>query len=188
MHYRRSYDFSMPDDRDPNRSVAAFIHDPRVLDPGQDVVSTSELSQDDIAQVVRVLDAIREWREAEQRLSLATRSDMQLGENDMKALRFLVLCKNQNIVATPGALSEHLNISSAATTKLLDRLAEAGHIQRSPHPSDRRAITITITQSTHELGRDTVGKTHAHRFEAAARLTPEEREIVIRFLADLSSP
>src|SRR4051794_10095790 len=188
MHYRRSYDFPMSDARERSRSVAGTIHDPRMLDPRQELVKTSGLGDDEIGQIVRVLDAIRQWREAEQRLSLASRNDMQLGENDMKALRFLVLCKNQGIVATPGALSEHLNISSAATTKLLDRLAEAGHIQRSPHPSDRRAITITITQSTHELVRDTVGKTHAHRFEAAARLTPEEREIVIRFLADLSGP
>jgi len=121
-----------------------------MLDPKQEIVSTSGLSEDEVGQVVRVLDAIREWREAEQRLSLESRNDMQLGENDMKALRFLVLCKNQNIVATPGALAEHLAVSSAATTKLLDRLEAAGHIQRSPHPTDRRAITITITQSTHE--------------------------------------
>jgi DNA-binding MarR family transcriptional regulator len=186
MHYRRSYDFHMSDARERSRSVAGFIHDPRVLDPKQELVTTSGLSEEEVGQVVRVLDAIREWRDAEQRLSLESRNDMQLGENDMKALRFLVLCKNQNIVATPGALADHLAVSSAATTKLLDRLEAAGHIQRSPHPTDRRAITITITQSTHEQVRDTVGKTHAHRFEAAARLSPEERELVIRFLKDLS--
>lgn len=186
MHYRRSYDFPMSDARERSRSVAASIHDPRMLDPKQEVVSTAGLGDEEIAQVVRVLDAIREWRDAEQRLSLESRNDMQLGENDMKALRFLVLCKTQNIVATPGALADHLGVSSAATTKLLDRLEAAGHIQRAPHPTDRRAITITITQSTHEQVRDTVGKTHAHRFEAAARLTPDERELVIRFLKDLS--
>ena len=187
MHSRRSYDFPMSDAREPNRTLAGLLHDPRALDPAQEIVNTEGLDETDIAQIVSVLDAIRRWREAEQRVSFQSRNDMQLGENDMKALRFLVLCKTQGIAATPGVLADHLGVSSAATTKLLDRLEAAGHIQRSPHPTDRRAITITITQSTHEQVRDTVGKTHAHRFEAAARLTPGERETVIRFLADLSS-
>jgi DNA-binding MarR family transcriptional regulator len=176
----------MSDPREQARRFASLLHDPRALDPGQEIVSTQGLDDSEIAQIVRVLDAIRGWREAEQRVSFQSRNDMQLGENDMKALRFLVLCKTQGIVATPGSLADHLGVSSAATTKLLDRLEDAGHIQRAPHPTDRRALTITITQATHEQVRDSVGKTHAHRFEAAARLTPEEREVVIRFLADLS--
>ena len=79
-----------------------------------------------------------------------------------------------------------MNISTASTTKLLDRLAAAGHVTRSPHPTDRRALMITITERTHEQVRDTVGRTHARRFDVAARLTPAERETVIGFLNDLS--
>jgi hypothetical protein len=45
---------------------------------------------------------------------------------------------------------------------------------------------VTIAKRTHEQVRDTVGRTHARRFEVAARLTPDEREVVIRFLNDLS--
>jgi DNA-binding MarR family transcriptional regulator len=112
---------------------------------------------------------------------------MKLNETDMKALRYLVAAKNQRQVVTPGLLSEHLSISTAATTKLLDRLAAAGHIERAPHPTDRRAVTVTITRSTHEHVRDSVGRLHARRFEAAAALTPAEREVVIRFLDDLGA-
>ena len=176
----------MSGDRERSRDVAASVHDPRALDPKQELVNTGGMSDAEVAQIVRVLDAIRGWRDAEQRIMFESRNHMQLGENDMKALRFLVLCKNQGIVATPGSVSDHLGISTAATTKLLDRLEEAGHIQRAPHPNDRRALTITITQTTHEQVRDTVGKTHARRWEAAARLTPEERELVIRFLHELA--
>ncbi|ACQ79229.1 transcriptional regulator, MarR family [Beutenbergia cavernae DSM 12333] len=160
--------------------------DPRVIDPGQEVVSHAGMDEAEITQVVRVLTAIRGWRETEQRISLASRDHMKLGETDMRALRFLVAAKNQGIAVTPGMLAEHLNISSAATTKLLDRLSAAGHVERGPHPTDRRALVVTITQSTHEQVRDTVGRTHARRFEAAARLTPDERETVVRFLRDLS--
>ena len=124
MHSRRSYDFPMSGDRERSRDVAASVHDPRALDPKQELVNTGGMSDAEVAQIVRVLDAIRGWRDAEQRIMFESRNHMQLGENDMKALRFLVLCKNQGIVATPGSVSDHLGISTAATTKLLDRLEE----------------------------------------------------------------
>lgn len=160
--------------------------DPRVIDPNNELVEHSSLGEDDVAQIVRVLVGVKRWREAEAALSVESRNHMKLNETDMKALRFLVMSKNQGLVATPGLLAEHLGISTAATTKLLDRLAAAGHIERSPHPTDRRALVVTITSETHDQVRSTVGRSHARRFEAAARLAPEEREVVIRFLNDLS--
>lgn len=160
--------------------------DPRIIDPNNELVDHAALGEDEVAQIVRVLVGMRRWREAETALSVQSRNHMRLNETDMKALRYLVMAKNQNVVATPGLLAEHLNISTAATTKLLDRLAAAGHIERSPHPTDRRAVMVTITQRTHEEVRDTVGRSHARRFDVAARLSPDEREVVIRFLNNLS--
>ncbi|TFD81780.1 MarR family winged helix-turn-helix transcriptional regulator [Cryobacterium psychrophilum] len=162
--------------------------DPRVIDPHQELVDYSSMNEAEIAQVTRVLVGIRRWRESEEALSFKSRNHMRLNETDMKALRFLVVSQNQNVVATPGALAEHLSISSAATTKLLDRLTAGDHIERSPHPTDRRALMITITKRTHEQVRDSVGRTHALRFDAVARLTGAEREVVIRFLNDLCQP
>lgn len=173
--------------RDDARRISGSLTDPRVIDPRQELVRHDDLSEEELAQVMGVLDAVRQWREAEQRLSFESRSRMKLNETDMKALRYLVAAKNQRQVVTPGLLSEHLSISTAATTKLLDRLAAAGHIERAPHPTDRRAVTVTITRSTHEHVRDSVGRLHARRFEAAAALTPAEREVVIRFLDDLGA-
>lgn len=170
----------------PRSSVTASLLDPRAIDPDQELVDYSAMGDDEINQVVQVLEGVRRWREAEQAISFRSRTDMRLNETDMKALRFIVVAMNQGVIVTPGALAEHLNISTASTTKLLDRLAAAGHIQRSAHPTDRRALTITITKRTHEHVRDTVGRTHARRFDVAARLTPAEREVVIRFLNDLS--
>lgn len=160
--------------------------DVRLVDPGQDLVDFSALSEEAISQITHVLTAIKRWRESERAISFQSRSDMKLGENDMKALRFLVAAQHQNLVVTPGSLAEHLAISTASTTKLLDRLETGGHIERAAHPSDRRALMISITKATHEHVRDTVGRTHARRFDVAARLTASEREIVVRFLNDLS--
>ncbi len=160
--------------------------DPRVIDPHQQLVSYDGLDPQEIGQIVRLLVGIRTWREAEQEISFRSRHQMKLNETDMKALRFLVAAKNEGTLVTPGLLAEHLRISTASTTKLLDRLEHAGHIERAPHPTDRRALVITITQQTHERVRDGVGRMHAHRFTVAAALTTAERDTVIRFLEQLS--
>ena len=89
---------------------------------------------------------------------------------------------------TPGAVAEHLGITTASTTKLIDRLAAGDHVLRFPHPSDRRSLAIEVTEDTRRVARETVGRSHARRFDAAAHLTPQEREIVTRFLHDLADP
>lgn len=160
--------------------------DPRVLDPHQEIVHRSGLDDGDVDQVVRVLAGLRSWRETEQRLSEASRRYMKLGETDMRALRFVIALQNRGDTATPGAIAAHLGISSASTTKVLDRLTEGGHIRRLPHHSDRRSLAIEVTEETRRVAERTVGRSHARRFEAVARLSPGEREIVARFLDDLA--
>lgn len=163
------------------------MYDIAANDPDGELIDRRGMSAADVDQISELMNAIAALREAEQRLSDVSRRYMQLGTTDMRALHYLILCKNRGIVATPGGIAQHLGISSASTTKLLDRLEKSGHIIRSPHPSDRRALTITITPETHRAARETVGRQQAKRFHAAARLTPDERETVIRFLRDMTA-
>jgi DNA-binding MarR family transcriptional regulator len=60
-------------------------------------------------------------------------------------------------------------------------------VRRFPHPSDRRSLAIEVTEETRRVARATVGRSHARRFDAAARLTSAEREVVIHFLDELAS-
>lgn len=161
--------------------------DPRVLDPREEVVDRSGLSDADVEQIVRLLEVMGAWREAERATSEASQRYMKLGETDMRALRYLIAAKNQGRVVTPGAIAAHLRISTASTTKLLDRLAQGDHIRRLPHPSDRRSLAIEVTEHTRQAARQTVGRAHARRFQAAAALSTGERESVIRFLQELTA-
>ncbi|WP_158864748.1 MarR family transcriptional regulator [Leifsonia sp. AG29] len=173
--------------KDDARRVSHSLVDPRVIDPRQELVRHDDLGEDELADIIALLTSIREWREAEQRLNFESRSRMKLNETDMKALRYIIASANAGVTVTAGVLAEHLRISTASTTKLLDRLEKAGHIERRPHPSDRRAVTIAITPETHREIRRTMGLQHARRFEVARALNPEERRIVTRFLRDLSA-
>lgn len=163
------------------------IYDVDVSDPRGELVDRSGLGDDDVHQISSLMKALGGLRDAEQKLSEASRRYMKLNTTDMRALHFLIACENSDIVATPGAISAHLGISTASTTKLLDRLERGSHITRSPHPSDRRALAIAITPDTRRSAIETVGRQHARRFIAAARLSAGERETVRRFLVDMTA-
>jgi DNA-binding MarR family transcriptional regulator len=163
------------------------MFDPRVLDPAQEVVSLAGLDDAQIDDIVGLLQALRLWREADERMSEASRRYMKLGDTDMRALRFIIAGQQNDMVVTPGAIAAHLGISTASTTKLLDRLAAAGHVRRLPHPSDRRSVVVEVMDETRRAARDTIGRSHSRRFELAARLSPEQRAIVTRFLRDLAA-
>ncbi|PVE95053.1 MarR family transcriptional regulator [Microbacterium sp. TPD7012] len=164
----------------------AAIYDVEASDPRSSLIDRSGVPPEDLRQIAAVMEALAGLRDAEQRLSQASRRYMRLNETDMRALHYLIVCANRNLVSTPSGIAHHLGISTAATTKLLDRLENGGHIHRAPHPTDRRALAITITPETRHAAMETVGRQQAKRFYAAARLSREERDLVIRFLADMT--
>ncbi len=169
----------------PSRDTSE-LYDVEVNDPESRLIDRSGIDQDSMRQIGRVMAALGALRTAEDRLSEASLAYMKLGRNDMRAIHFLIVSSNSGNVATPGALAAHLRISTASTTKLLNRLEQGGHISRSIHPQDRRAIALAVTPETHDAAMQTVGRQQAKRFHAAARLAPEEREAVIRFLNDMA--
>lgn len=170
----------------PDGLAHAAIYDIEASDPRSSLIDRSGVGPEDLRQIAQLMGALGDLRDAEQKLSLASRRYMQLNETDMKALHYLIVCANRGATATPGGIAAHLGISTASTTKLLDRLERGGHITRAPHPTDRRALAISITAETRQAAMDTVGRQQAKRFYSAARLSPEERRIVIRFLADMT--
>ncbi len=166
--------------RESDRSVYSLESN----DPSGLLVDRSGLSGADIAQINRLMSAMGGLREAEDRLTNASTRYMKLNKTDMRALHFLIVCQNRGELASPGDIAAHLGITTASTTKLLDRLARAGHITREPHPTDRRALVVRVTADTERSATDTVGRQQARRFGVAARRTPKERETIISFLED----
>jgi DNA-binding MarR family transcriptional regulator len=131
---------------------------------------------------VEVLDALRRYRAAEQAMRRRTRAWMGMGETDLVAVRYLLDAQRTEHVVTAKDLARHLEISSASTTVLVDRLIRSGHVVRSEHPTDRRAIVVTATPSAEREVRATLGRMHRGMMEAAEDLDPEERAVVLAFL------
>ena len=168
-------------------SVSSHLYDVDSSDPESQLVDRSALDGDEVRQIGALMAALGALREAEQLLSDASLRYMKLNQTDMRALHYLIVSANRGAIATPGAIAAHLKISTASTTKLLDRLERAGHIARESHPTDRRALAISITSQTQTAAMNTVGRQQAKRFHSAARLNPAGREVVIRFLQDMTS-
>ncbi|GAA4769642.1 MarR family winged helix-turn-helix transcriptional regulator [Microbacterium gilvum] len=166
--------------------TGAGVYDLDANDPVGALVDRAGLSPQDVAEIGALMNAMGRLRQAEQSLNEASLRYMKLNQTDMRALHYLIVAGNRGDVVTPGVLAAFLSISTASTTKLLDRLEAAGHIVRTPHPSDRRALTVAITPETRIAATDTIGRIHARRAIAAARLTSAERGVVTRFLQDIA--
>ncbi len=132
-----------------------------------------------------VLESVRAFTDAVDQMHTGLRGDMDMNATDLSALRMLTIREQRGQLVKPHDLARHLGISSASTTKLLDRLAADGLIQRRPHPHDRRALIIVLTDSARE---DFVRHFGGHMARMRAALEPysdAELEVVARFLDDL---
>ncbi len=99
--------------------------------------------RDDI--VLALLRAVRDFGDAHDRMSGSMKHGMDMNVTDLAALRLLIMREDQARPVTPADISRHLRISTASTTKLLDRLEAADHVVRAPHPTDRRARVVHLT-------------------------------------------
>ena len=88
---------------------------------------------------------------------------------------------------TARELAVRMACEASNATFVLDRLEAQDLIERRPHPTDRRALAIVVTERTREAAEATLGHEHARRFRVAAALGAAERETVIRFLEALSA-
>lgn len=167
-------------------AISSFLYSIDSNDPESQLIDRSSLSDEEVRHIGAVMAALGRLRDAEQQLTEASQRYMKLGRSDMRALHFLIVASHTKTVVTPSAIAAHLGISTASTTKLLDRLELGGHIVRAPHPSDRRALAISVTDETRESAMQTVGRLQAKRFHAAARLSAQERDTVIRFIDDMT--
>lgn len=82
----------------------------------------------------------------------------------------------------PAEIARRLDVSTAAVTGIVDRLVARGHVERRPHPDDRRRTTLLLTAS----GRAEVVAHLVPMFVALDQLDRElsdaEREVVARYL------
>lgn len=64
--------------------------------------------------------------------------DLTVNHTDLQAMEHLI----QHGPMSPTELARALDISTAASTVVVDRLTKVGHVTRERHPTDRRAVSV----------------------------------------------
>ena len=65
---------------------------------------------------------------------------------DITATQFRVLCSIRcEVCITPVELKTVLSVDPGAMTRMLDRLACKGWIERLPNPADKRGVLVQLT-------------------------------------------
>ncbi len=132
------------------------------------------------------LDAVRRFLRADEAMRRKLQHDMDMNETDLRAVRHLAAAEKDGRAVSPRDLSRALGISTASTTKLLDRLEAAGRLRRAQHPTDRRGLRIELTPHVHTEVHETLGAMHARMRRVAAALGPAESAVVVAFLDALA--
>jgi DNA-binding MarR family transcriptional regulator len=102
-----------------------------------------------------------------------------LSTNDLAAMEHLIEGDSD---LGPVELGQRLGIQSASATALVDRLEQAGHLERQPHPHDRRRRTLHVTpHALSELGA-VLGPLVADLSAISEPLTSNERDAVLGYL------
>lgn len=88
--------------------------------------------------------------------------------------------------ASPTDLADELGVSGAGMTGRLDRLEQAGWVQRTVAPNDRRRVVVEITKSGADIWRRAMAIRGSQEEEMVGALTAKERATINRLLKKMT--
>jgi DNA-binding MarR family transcriptional regulator len=105
-----------------------------------------------------------------------------LHPTDLRALIHLLDAARADLDASPRWLGEQLNMNSAGTTALIDRLERLGHVRRIRDKPDRRRVRLVVDERAIALGWAFFGPLIADMVAAMGDFDGAELATVRRFL------
>jgi DNA-binding MarR family transcriptional regulator len=86
---------------------------------------------------------------------------------------------------TPTQISKALGLSPSATSAMLSRLEQAGHVVRSQMPDNRRSVHIEVTDTARDVGRSMFGVLGRHMAPVLAQHSEQELARMADLMAQL---
>jgi DNA-binding MarR family transcriptional regulator len=113
-----------------------------------------------------------------------------IGVGDLPRNGAFILSGIHRAGGPPGDLSGNLGVSKQAVSQVVDILVNRGYLHRHPDTSDRRRITLELTERGHEVV-EAVGRgTEAIDGQLSTRLSPEQIDAMrsgLTALADIKA-
>lgn len=116
-------------------------------------------------------------RQIEQQLAVV----LGINSTDLSALEHVVT----DGPLTARELADRLQVSTAASTHVVDRLERAGHVVRQPHATDRRKVLVVAVEASRERILTYIAPILAGADASISRLSTTERGVVEKFLSDV---
>ena len=126
--------------------------------------------------------ALRSLGDALDRMHGEVGDEMAMNLTDLRALRMMVEWERRGAAVSPHDLARHLRISTASTSKMVDRLSAAGHVERKPHPTDRRARVLVLTDHSRSTFYQHFGGHLGAMREIAGDYDDEQLAVIADFL------
>lgn len=76
-----------------------------------------------------------------------------LGANDFRALLHVMVAERDGAPLTQSQLGHRIGVSGAAITYLVERMVQSGHLNREPHPADRRKVMLHYAERGNTVAR-----------------------------------
>lgn len=105
-----------------------------------------------------------------------------LSESDVEALEVLLDAG----AATAGRLSELMGLSTGATTRVVDRLEQAGYVRRSADPADRRRVVVELVPDKIARVQGLLGRMDAASAKVLERYSEEQLDLIDDFLTRMT--
>lgn len=140
----------------------------------------------DLARGQRALGALRRFQLAESALRERSAALLQVSEPELQALRHVVRRQREGQTTTPTDIAHYLDVKPAAVTLVIDHLERAGHLERRPHPSDRRSVVLEAKDAAQQRIDEIYGALFGTMMAVAERLDDAEAERTASFLDDLA--
>ena len=136
-----------------------------------------EIDADPTIQAAR---AVERLRLSEARLSRRRHTDCGPSENARAAMRLILDRADEGVDITPTEIAQHLGVSTASVTGMLDRLHSGGLISFAQNPRDRRSKLVVPFDRDTDL--EDIDPLTARIRSYAAGLPPEVARHVADFL------
>ncbi len=135
-------------------------------------------------QAAAIVDALRTYVMETDRYIGDRGGAAGLHRTDLDALTHVLAAAHAGQTMTAGALSELLRLSPPATSALLARLEQVGHVRRTHSATDRRRVEIEVEDQALDVAEGVFRPLGTAMGRMIAGYDEAERATVLRFLQD----
>lgn len=132
---------------------------------------------------VEVMERLRDWADTSVELNQHVSAWMGLPTSDANALGHITWSAESGRPLSPAQLARRIGMTSGATSVLLRRLEQGGHITRERSTTDLRRVSLHPTSAARERTRSFMAFSGTEIAATVRSADPDELRLVAAFLA-----